>query len=205
LRCDDVLGHHVHHRNHYGPDNRAENLLTLTPREHALGLHGTAGFSGAFHARFTPDLGLVEDARGGRALVGSDEDWWHTTPEQHHEVHSHRPDRPSVDHPHPPPEASPLSGYGLRRDAQRHADAIVHLLRLTERPWSISELATIISMQEGSLRRLLARICGLRLVAKIDGNPTRYVAPPSNTSMAARGDSGLFDTPENGGGTRANA
>ncbi|MEB3330787.1 MAG: hypothetical protein VKQ33_16295, partial [Candidatus Sericytochromatia bacterium] len=176
LRGDPVQGNHVHHLNHFGPDNRAQNLLTVTPRQHALGLHGEPGSGARFHARFAPEPGgladlVLELRRGDKSQA---KERGHTKPGA-----APAASGPSRQRSAPAPatsqlEASTLAGFGLRRDARRHAEALVHLLRLTDRPWSVSELAAIISLQEGSLRRLLKRLCGFGLVEAIAGSPQRY-------------------------------
>ena len=75
-----------------------------------------------------------------------------------------------------------MAGMGLRADATRSADAIVQLLSLTQLSWTIEELAAIISMTPGNLRRVMTRLCGIGVVRQLGTQPRRF----STASRVAR-------------------
>lgn len=169
LRGDELPGHHVHHLNHYGPDNRASNLLTLTPAQHALGLHPEGG-GRRYHEAFAPDF-LTGVSHARAALDRADDQaGWHTTADAAFEANGmEADDRAAFIH-----AASLPNRDHLRSDAARNAAAIIGVLTITDHAWTVAELASIISLREGSVRRILARLCGHGLVSIQQGDQNRY-------------------------------
>jgi hypothetical protein len=210
LRGEAVIGHHVHHRNHYGPDNRSENLLTLTPQAHAHGGHLPSGEVMRFHAAFVaPPLLPGVDSRltcpgcpggalcleGAGCLRGGLRDG---VPGGGSGLHSSRDGRcrparvrltpatkPSLD---PHAASSLMAEMACRSDFLRRAEAVVHLLRLTARPWTPMELHALTSIPAGSLRRLMARLLAHQLVKRTGtGRAVRYLADTNQGETSRAG------------------